>query len=74
MKGESCEERTSVSPAKTARASEIEGRERSRVLEVGISWASSRALALFEFTIPAFKLRLKPHSEMTSTQSFDQTP
>ena len=69
MKGEPCEERISVPPAKTAKASEIEGREGSRLVEVGMSWERSRAFAPFPFTIPAFKLRPFPHSETTLTQS-----
>ncbi len=74
MKGESNEESTSVPPAKTARASEIEGREGSRAAEVGISWVNSLALALVPFTIPSFKLMLNPHSEATSTQFWVQMP
>lgn len=69
MKGAPCEESMSVQPARTAKASEIEGREVLRAPEVGMSWLRSRALELPPSFIPAFKLRLRPHSEATLTQS-----
>ncbi len=69
MNGAPCEESTSVEPAKTANASEMEGREGLRAPEVGMSWLRSRALELSPLLIPSFKLRLKPHSVATSVQS-----
>ena len=56
-------------PARTARASEIEGSEGSRAGEVGMSWVRSLALLESPSRMPSFKLMDWAHSEPTLTQS-----
>ena len=72
MKGAPCEDSISVQPARTANASEMEGREGLRAPAVGMSWVRSRALELAPSVIPSFKLKLRPHSWATLIQSLDQ--
>ena len=69
MKGESIAERRMVLPARTARASEMEGREGSRAGVVGMSWVRRRALEDAASLIPSPKLMAEAHSDATSTQS-----
>ena len=69
MNGELIADKRRELPARTARASEMEGSEGSRAGEVGMSWVRSRALLESPSKMPSFKLMAMAQSEATSTQS-----
>jgi len=58
-----------VLPARTARASAMEGSEVSRAGVVGMSWVRRRAMAASPSKMPLLRERAELHSEATLTQS-----
>ena len=68
MKGESIADCMSVQPARTASASEIDGKDIPSVSDVGINWVKRRAFDALPSVIPAF------NSEAMDTQSAIHMP
>ena len=67
--------RTRVQPAKTASASEIDGREGLKAGSVGMSWLNSLAFEAAPSVIPALRLSARAHTGAIPTdQSVLITP